>query len=131
MRVVEMDIRQTSLWSLAEAFTFLFVTLGPLNVIAPFAAMTKGRAPASKHRVAFKATFIAAIALLLAATLGAKTLQAWGVSAGALLLAAGAILFLVALQPVLAGYNPGGTRVPSVAATDRAPSESELVFSPL
>jgi small neutral amino acid transporter SnatA (MarC family) len=126
-----MDIRQASLWSLGEAFTFLFVTLGPLNVIAPFAAMTKGRALASKRRLAFKATLLATIAPLTAATLGAKALQAWGVSAGALLLAAGAILFLVALQPVLAGYNPGGSRAPSLAAADRAPSESELAFSPL
>jgi multiple antibiotic resistance protein len=125
-----MDIRQASLGSLTEAFTFLFVTLGPLNIIVPFAAMTKGRASASKRRLAFKAILLATIALLVAATLGAKTLQAWGVSGGALLLAAGAILFLVALQPVLSGYNPGGAQ-PSVAAPARAPSESELAFSPL
>lgn len=126
-----MGIQQASLWSLAEAFAFLFVTLGPLNVIAPFAAMTKGRASASKRRLAFKASLVATIALLVAAALGAKTLQAWGVSAGALLLAAGAILFLVALQPVLAGYNSRGPRVPSAAAADPAPSESELALSPL
>src|ERR1700758_4045624 len=103
-----MDIQQAALGSLAEAFTFLFVTLGPLNVIVPFAAMTKGRSTGSKRRLAFKAVLLATIALLVAATLGAKTLQAWGVSGGALLLAAGAILFLVALQPVLAGYRPRG-----------------------
>jgi multiple antibiotic resistance protein len=125
-----MDIQQASLGSLPEAFTFLFVTLGPLNVIAQFAAMTKGRASASKRRLPFKAILLATIALIVAATLGAKTLQAWGVSGGALLLAAGAILFLVALQPVLFGYNPGGA-LPSVAAADRAPSEAELAFSPL
>jgi multiple antibiotic resistance protein len=122
-----MDIRQASLVSSAEAFTFLFVTLGPLNVIVPFATMTKGRAFAP--RLAFKTILVATIALLVAATLGAKTLQAWGISGGALLLAAAAILFLVALQPVLFGYNPGGA-LPSVAAADRAPSESELAFSP-
>jgi small neutral amino acid transporter SnatA (MarC family) len=75
----------------------LFVTLGPLNIIVPFAAMTKGRTSASKRRLAFKAILLATI-----------------VSGGALLLAAGAILFLVAL-----------------AAADRTPSESELAFSPL
>jgi multiple antibiotic resistance protein len=92
-----MDIQQAALGSLAEAFTFLFVTLGPLNIIVPFAAMTKGRTSASKRRLAFKAILLATI-----------------VSGGALLLAAGAILFLVAL-----------------AAADRTPSESELAFSPL
>jgi multiple antibiotic resistance protein len=123
-----MDIRQASLVSSAEAFTFLFVTLGPLNVIVPFATMTKGRA--SAPRLAFKTILVATIALLVAATLGAKTLQAWGISGGALLLAAGAILFLVALQPVLSGYTSGGA-LQSPAAADRAPSESELALSPL
>jgi MarC family integral membrane protein len=92
-------------WSLGEVFTFLFVALGPLNVIGPFATITHGRGPAFKRGVAFRAFLVATVALLFAATLGAKTLQAWGISVGALLLAAGAILFLVALQPVLAGYR--------------------------
>ncbi len=121
-----------NIWPLGAAFTFLFVALGPLNVIGPFAAMTQGRDAAFKRRLAFKAFLVAAIALLAAATLGAKTLQAWGVSTGALLFAAGAILFFVALRPVLAGYNP---RTPSVEASATAAvaasSESELAFSPL
>jgi hypothetical protein len=82
-----------SMWNLGESFTFLFVALGPLNVVGPFAAMTQGRPAAFKRRLAFRGFLIAAIALLFAATLGAKTLQAWGISVGALLLTAGAILF--------------------------------------
>jgi multiple antibiotic resistance protein len=117
--------------SLGEAFTFLFVALGPLNVIGPFATLTHGRGAASKRRLAFRAFLVATIALLFAATLGAKALQAWGISVGALLLAAGAILFLVALQPVLAGYSLGGGRVQASAAAVQAPSERELALSPL
>src|SRR5246127_2523597 len=120
-----------SQWSLGEAFTFLFVALGPLNVIGPFATLTHGRGAASKRRLAFRAFLVATIALLFAATLGAKALQAWGISVGALLLAAGAILFLVALQPVLAGYSLGGGRVQASAAAVQAPSERELALSPL
>jgi multiple antibiotic resistance protein len=119
-------------WSLGEAFTFLFVAVGPLNVIGPFATITHGRGAAFKRGVAFRAFLVATIALLTAATLGAKTLQAWGISVGALLLAAGAILFLVALQPVLAGYSPREGRERATPATDiPAPSGSELAFSPL
>jgi multiple antibiotic resistance protein len=119
-------------WSLGEAFTFLFVALGPLNVIGPFATITRGRGAAFKRGVAFRAFLVATIALLIAATLGAKTLQAWGISVGALLLAAGAILFLVALQPVLAGYSPREGRVRATPATAiPAPSGPELAFSPL
>src|ERR1700751_1673312 len=116
--------------SLGEAFTFLFVALGPLNVIGPFATLTQGRGAAFKRGLAFRAFLVAAIAVLFAATLGAKTLQAWGISVGALLLAAGAILFLVALQRVLAGYSPRGGRVQATPAVP-APSEPELAFSPL
>jgi multiple antibiotic resistance protein len=119
-----------SQWSLGEAFTFLFLALGPLNVIGPFATLTHGHGAASKRRLAFRASLVATLALLFAATLGAKTLQAWGISVGALLLSAGAILFLVALQPVLAGYSPHGGRVQATAAVP-APSEPELAFSPL
>ena len=116
--------------SLGEAFTFLFVALGPLNVIGPFATFTRGRDAAFKRGLAFRAFLVAAIALLFAATLGAKALQAWGISVGALLLAAGAMLFLVALQPVLAGYSPRGGQVQAIPAVP-APSEPELAFSPL
>ena len=115
-------------WSLGEAFTFLFVALGPLNVIGPFATITSGRAAAFKRGVALKGFLVSTIALLFAATLGAKTLQAWGISVGALLLAAGAILFLVALQPVLAGYIQRPVQAPAAIP---ARSESELAFSPL
>lgn len=116
-----------SFWSFGVAFTFLFVTIGPLNVIGPFTAMTNGQNVAFKRRLALKSFFISVIALVVAATIGAVTLKAWGVSVGALLLAAGAILFLVALRPVLAGYNS-----PSPQASTTLPSsESELAFWPL
>lgn len=111
-------------WSLGEVFTFLFVTLGPLNVIGPFIAMTRGRDTAFKRRLAFKGSGVASVALLLAATIGAKTLQAWGISVGALLLTAGVILFLVALQPILAGYKRPEPRLESAPA-------AELFLSPL
>jgi small neutral amino acid transporter SnatA (MarC family) len=122
--------RGVSHWSLGEAFTFLFVGLGPLNVIGPFASLTDGRSAALKRGLAFRAFLVATIALVFAATLGAKTLQAWGISVGALLLAAGVILFLVALQPVLAGYSPRGRRMRAAAAVS-AQSEPELAFWPL
>src|SRR6201987_6480792 len=117
-------------WSLGEAFTFLFVALGPLNVIGPFATLTHGRGIAFRRGLAFRAFLVATIALLFAATLGAKTLRAWGISVGALLLAAGVLLFLVALQPVLAGYSPRWGQVQSNAAVP-APSETQLAISPL
>jgi multiple antibiotic resistance protein len=121
-----------SQWSLGQAFMFLFMTLGPLNVLGPFVAMTQARDTTFKRRLAFRAFVVATIALLFAATVGALTLQKWGISVGALLITAGVILFLVALQPVLAGYKPREPRVEATAAaTASTPSVSELALSPL
>jgi multiple antibiotic resistance protein len=118
-------------WTASEAFTFLFVALGPLNVIGPFRTFTQGRDAGFRRGLALRAFLVATVALIFAATLGAKTLQAWGISVGALLLAAGAILFLVALRPVLAGYNPGGERPQTISVGVPEPSKSELAISPL
>ena len=119
-------------WSLGEAFGFLFLTLGPFNVIGPFAAMTQGRDTAFKRRLALRAFIVATIALFVAATLGAKTLEKWGISVGALLLTAGVILFRVTLQPGLAGSTQRVRRAESTAAaTVPARSVSQLAFSPL
>src|ERR1700757_3301159 len=51
--------RGVSHWSLGEAFTFLFVALGPLNVIGPFASLTDGRSAALKRGLAFRAFLVA------------------------------------------------------------------------
>jgi multiple antibiotic resistance protein len=60
------------------------------------------------------------------------TLQKWGISVGALLITAGIILFLVALQPVLAGYKSREPRVEATTVTTSSvPSLSELALSPL
>ncbi|TIU35336.1 MAG: MarC family protein [Mesorhizobium sp.] len=117
-----------SAWTFGEVFTFLFVTLGPLNVILPFLGMTQGRSAAFKRQAAFTAFSVALIGLLVVAAIGAATLKAWGISIGALLLTGGAILVLVALRPVLAGYSPRAGE-PSSAANPA--SATELAFSPL
>ena len=117
----------TAPFSLGKVFTFLFLTLGPFNVIGPFLAQSHGREPAFKRRLALGAFVIAMAALFVAATQGASTLKSWGISIGALELTAGVILFLVALQPVLAQYRLQ-ERV-QTASIDAATSVSDLAFS--
>jgi len=129
---------QAAPFFLGKVFTFLFLTIGPLKVIGPFAAMTRGRDAAFKRRLAFQGTVIALFAALAAATIGANTLHKWGVSAGALLLTAGIVLFLVALMPVLEQYAPQHERRPDPSdggdggdAGTAASPPSALTFSPL
>jgi multiple antibiotic resistance protein len=105
---------QVGPYSWGKVFTYLFLTLGPFKVIAPFATMTHGRDTAFKRELAFRGTIVAAVGSLAAATIGASTLRRWGVSVGAVQLTAGIILFLVALKAVMHQYEPPAA--PSAAA---------------
>jgi multiple antibiotic resistance protein len=108
------------------------MTVGPLKIIGPFVKMTKGHDKAFKRQLAFRGIVIAAIAMAAAVTTGVKTLVGWGVSVGALLLAAAIVLFLVALQPVLEQYKPKEPEAElPVPDTPKAHSVASLALSPL
>ena len=121
--------------SASKVFTFLFVMIGPLKVIGPFAKMTAGWEGSRKRRLAFQAITIAALGALAAVTLGARLLQKWGVSLGALLLTAGLVLFLVALDVVMRQYSSSTENTEEHAApanpSSPLPSVRALAFSPL
>jgi multiple antibiotic resistance protein len=119
-------------FSIGKVFTFLFLTLGPSKIIGPFVEMTRGRDDAFKRQLAFQGILISALAMLAAITVGADTLHSWGISVGALQLAAGIVLFLIALRTVLAQYAPKkpGAQAPE-SDNSPAPSASDLAFSPL
>lgn len=91
---------------LGKIFTFFFLTLGPKAVIAPCARSAAGLDAADRRRVAFAATGIALLSVIIAATIGVRVLDNWGVSTGALLIAAGIILFLIALESIRSQYDP-------------------------
>lgn len=91
---------------LSQVFVLFFVMLGPIKIIAPFAAMTKEVEEGSSRRLAVRAFAIASATTLLAAAIGRAILENWHVSLGALLIAGGVILFLVALRQVLQQYAP-------------------------
>src|SRR5262245_23768231 len=120
-------------FSPGKVFTFLFVMIGPLKVIGPFAQMTAGWDRGLKRKLAFQAITIAAIGALAAATLGSSLLQKWGISLGALLLTTGIVLFLVAMQVVMQQYEPHeqAEKAAHPSASADPPSPSALAFSPL
>ena len=123
-----------------QVSTFLFLTLGPLKILGPFAKMTRGLPETSKRTLALQGTVIATLGALAAVYLGSNMIQKWGVTTGALLIAAGIVLFLVALQAVMNQFtvtpplspetapNPTGeTATPDISALDI----STLAFAPL
>jgi multiple antibiotic resistance protein len=119
-------------FNLWQIFMGLFATLGPTNVLEPFARMTRGRDAAFRRRLAIHGAGIAAVALVFAAAFGAKVLNNWGVSSEALLLTAGIILFLVALHLVWHEYAlreaPFEQKEPAPAPANLPPS---IAFMPL
>ena len=102
---VAADGAETLSLGLGKIFTFFFLTLGPKAVIAPFARGTAALDESSRRKVALITTGISLLAVLIAATIGVRVLDNWGISTGALLVAAGIILFLVALESIRSQYE--------------------------
>ena len=90
----------------AYVLTFLFLMLGPFKIIGPFARITKGADAALTRQIALKAILFSSIALLVAAFTGEYILTRYGIPLPILALAAGIILFLVALQSTLQQFAP-------------------------
>ncbi len=97
---------QIKQYPVAQIFTFLFLMLGPFKIIGPFAQITKGADVAFTNRLALLSITFASLALLIAAFLGERILSSYGIPIPVLALAAGIILFLVALQSVLQQFTP-------------------------
>jgi multiple antibiotic resistance protein len=88
-------------FNFGQFLTFFYVMMGPLRVVGVFAMMTRDMDEGARRRLAFRATIVSTIGLLVASYLGSSTLRSWRVSVGALALAAGITLFCVALGTVL------------------------------
>jgi small neutral amino acid transporter SnatA (MarC family) len=81
-------------------FTLLFVTLGPLKLLGPFAQQTRDLDDTALRQLAFRVFGVALLAVLVGGFLGRAMLGRFNVSVPALLIATGIIFFLVALNLV-------------------------------
>ncbi|HKP29196.1 MAG TPA: MarC family protein [Gemmatimonadales bacterium] len=93
-------------FSLVQVFTLLFVMIGPLKLLGPFAAGTRTLDDASLRSLSLKAALIATGTLLAGGFLGKVMLQNWGVGVGALSIAGGIVFFLVSVRLVMEEYAP-------------------------
>jgi len=101
----------------ALIFSFSFLMLGPIKIVGPFASITKCADAALTRRLAIRAIFFASLALLVAAIAGEAFLGSFDISIPVLVLAAGIVLFLVALQGILQQFAP-----PVYPASEPAPT---------
>lgn len=114
-------------FSAGKALTFLFLAIWPFPVIPGFAILTAGR----DRRFKLGLALYGAAAIIFAATMGVSILQSWGVSMPALTLAAGLLLLLVALKPLLEIQSPLAKAPAGPQAGAPLPAMTELAFSPL
>ena len=92
-------------FDLREVFTFLFIMLGPIKLLAPFAKLTAASSESESRSLALRGTLIATLTVLAASFIGQAILAKWNVSPGALAIAGGILFFLVALSLVLDPYS--------------------------
>lgn len=90
---------------MAHIVTFLFLMLGPTKIIGPFVKMTAGADRMLEKKIARTAIAFSAIALLIAGLLGETILRKHSIPLPILALAAGVILFLVAIQDTVRHFT--------------------------
>ncbi len=112
--------------SVGQIFTFLFLMLGPIKVVGPFARITQGADPLLAHRIALRAIVFSILALLLAALIGESFLKRYDMPVPVLALAGGIVLFLVALQTVLQQFTP-----PAQSEGTAAPATLSMAITPI
>jgi len=92
-----------------EMFTFLFLMLGPIKILGPFVQMTRKGDEVFAKRLAVRAFFFSCAALAVAAVIGERSMRKYHISVPVLAIAAGIILFLVALQTVMHQFDTNAT----------------------
>jgi multiple antibiotic resistance protein len=90
---------------MAHIVTFLFLMLGPTKIIGPFVKVTAGADRTLEKMIARNAVVFSAIALLIAGFLGEMILKKHSIPLPILALAAGVILFLVAIQDTVRHFT--------------------------
>jgi len=95
-------------------FTILFMLLGPLKVIGPFAAVTRDRDDAFVRSVAIRATRASAAILAFMARAAGGMLSKFHLSLPSLKIAGGLVLLIAALRTMF-----GESAVPDAGKPDR------------
>jgi multiple antibiotic resistance protein len=107
---------------LGEVFTLLFVTLGPMKMLGPFAQQTQSLDPAALRKITLSSFGIGLVALLVGGYVGKLLAATWHLSVPAIAIATGIIFFLVAIDLVLSPYSA------SQSAPAQLPSDPMLAM---
>jgi multiple antibiotic resistance protein len=92
--------------SILKFFVVFFVVVEPLSLVPAFAALTQSFSNEHRRQIAAKAVAVSASICIVFALVGARLLQALGISLSAFRIGAGVLLFLIALDMVFARSSP-------------------------
>lgn len=115
-------------FTLGQMFTFFFLMLGPLKILGPFAQITRKADAALTRRIAIRAFLYSCAALVLAVVIGEAFLRKYNIPVSVLAIAAGIILFLVALRGVLDQFDIDPDATPKQYEPDMKYAASPLAF---
>ncbi len=101
-------------------FILFLITLGPLKLLGPFAQQTRELDPVALRAIAVRVFVVGLIAVVFGGYLGMLLAAKWRISLPAMLLTAGIILFLVALQLVMRVYEAAPAAPPPLPTAPMA-----------
>lgn len=131
MQSIAQEVVETSFqeqFGLFNLFIIFFVTLGPLKIIPVFVQLTRNARRSLKRQLAFRSTAVATVVILLVVLIGRNILDVWQIQLPALMIAAGILLSVVALQLVLTQYVSKKTQPPSPDEPEPAMAIQPLAF---
>ena len=101
-----------SLVSYGQIFTLLFVTLGPLKIVGPFAHLTREADEPRMRQIAVRSFLIAIGAAVVGGFAGRALITSWSIPVSGVLLAGGIIFTLIGLNVMLQQYQPAQAAPP-------------------
>jgi len=114
---------------LIKTFIIFFVVIEPVSLVPMFAAMTRGGEPGYRRKMAWKSVAISAGIFIVFALVGDWLLRLLGISVSAFKIAGGMLLFLLAVDMVLA--RESGLRSTTVREQEEAKYRDDISVFPM
>lgn len=114
---------------LIKTFIIFFVVIEPVSLVPMFGALTRGGEPGYRRRMALKSVAISAGIFIVFAVAGDWLLRLLGISVSAFKIAGGMLLFLLAVDMVLA--RESGLRSTTVREQEEARYRDDISVFPM
>ena len=114
---------------LIKTFIIFFVVIEPVSLVPMFGALTRGGEPGYRTKMAWKSVAISACIFIVFALVGDWLLRLLGISVSAFKIAGGMLLFLLAVDMVLA--RESGLRSTTVREQEEAKYRDDISVFPM